>query len=103
MQLPRQRPKVRYCLIPDGARRRMTDSDIPPRDCDRPARRRGTVAIGTGDVANPTMGRTHRCEDRASSEQDMRLPGKARYVVVGAGIHGLSTAYHLATRLAASG
>src|SRR5581483_5510247 len=27
------------------------------------------------------------------------LPSKARYVVIGAGIHGLSTAYHLAERL----
>src|SRR4051812_40731445 len=28
----------------------------------------------------------------------MSIPGKARYVVIGAGIHGLSTAYHLAQR-----
>jgi glycine/D-amino acid oxidase-like deaminating enzyme len=31
------------------------------------------------------------------------VPAQARYVVVGAGIHGLSTAYHLATELAARG
>jgi glycine/D-amino acid oxidase-like deaminating enzyme len=31
------------------------------------------------------------------------LPASARYVVVGAGIHGLSTAYHLAKELAARG
>jgi glycine/D-amino acid oxidase-like deaminating enzyme len=31
----------------------------------------------------------------------VRLPGRASYVVVGAGIHGLSTAYHLAKELAA--
>ncbi|MCS7006015.1 MAG: FAD-binding oxidoreductase [Thermoleophilia bacterium] len=29
----------------------------------------------------------------------MEIPGSARYVVVGAGIHGLSTAYHLALEL----
>ena len=29
----------------------------------------------------------------------MELPGSARYVVMGAGIHGLSTAWHLATEL----
>ena len=33
----------------------------------------------------------------------MSLPSKARYIVIGAGIHGLSTAYHLASRLAAAG
>src|SRR5919112_5448618 len=33
----------------------------------------------------------------------MPLPSKARYVVIGAGIHGLSTAYHLARRLQAKG
>lgn len=33
----------------------------------------------------------------------MPLPSKARYVVIGAGIHGLSTAYHLAAKLAAKG
>ena len=33
----------------------------------------------------------------------MSVPSKARYIVIGAGIHGLSTAYHLATQLAAAG
>ncbi len=33
----------------------------------------------------------------------MSLPAKARYVVIGAGIHGLSTAYHLARQLQAKG
>ena len=33
----------------------------------------------------------------------MSLPNKARYVVIGAGIHGLSTAYHLAKQLQAKG
>ena len=33
----------------------------------------------------------------------MKLPAHARYVVIGAGIHGLSTAFHLAQRLQASG
>ena len=33
----------------------------------------------------------------------MELPRSVRYVVVGAGIHGLSTAWHLARELAASG
>ncbi len=33
----------------------------------------------------------------------MSLPPKARYVVIGAGIHGLSTAYHLARQLATRG
>jgi glycine/D-amino acid oxidase-like deaminating enzyme len=36
-------------------------------------------------------------------EQNMSLPDKARYVVIGAGIHGLSTAYHLARSLSAKG
>ena len=33
----------------------------------------------------------------------MALPNKAKYVVIGAGIHGLSTAYHLARALKARG
>ena len=33
----------------------------------------------------------------------MSLPTTSRYVVVGAGIHGLSTAYHLALALEESG
>ncbi len=33
----------------------------------------------------------------------MPIPPKARYVVIGAGVHGLSTAYHLAKALAARG
>ncbi|TML67599.1 MAG: FAD-binding oxidoreductase, partial [Actinobacteria bacterium] len=33
----------------------------------------------------------------------MPLPKKASYVVVGAGIHGLSTAYHLAKELQTRG
>ena len=33
----------------------------------------------------------------------MSLPKQASYVVVGAGIHGLSTAYHLAKELRSRG
>ncbi|MDX6467564.1 MAG: hypothetical protein QOI27_2604, partial [Gaiellaceae bacterium] len=33
----------------------------------------------------------------------MTLPSSSRYVVVGAGIHGLSTAYHLAQELRTRG
>jgi glycine/D-amino acid oxidase-like deaminating enzyme len=33
----------------------------------------------------------------------MSLPSSVKYVIIGAGIHGLSTAYHLALRLKASG
>ena len=33
----------------------------------------------------------------------MSIPNKVKYVVVGAGIHGLSTAWHLATKLKAKG
>ena len=33
----------------------------------------------------------------------MSLPEFSRYVIIGAGIHGLSTAYHLALRLKAKG
>ena len=33
----------------------------------------------------------------------MSLPSSAKYVVIGAGIHGLSTAYHLAKELEAHG
>ena len=33
----------------------------------------------------------------------MSFPTKSRYVVIGAGIHGLSTAWHLAERLQATG
>src|SRR4051812_32890932 len=41
---------------------------------------------------------------RAASQPAMpALPAAARCVIVGAGIHGLSTALHLAERLAASG
>jgi glycine/D-amino acid oxidase-like deaminating enzyme len=35
--------------------------------------------------------------------ESMKLPAHARFVVIGAGIHGLSTAFHLAQRLQASG
>jgi glycine/D-amino acid oxidase-like deaminating enzyme len=38
-----------------------------------------------------------------SLERTMTLPTKARHVVIGAGVHGLSTAYHLARRLEAAG
>lgn len=34
---------------------------------------------------------------------DMSFPSSSKYVIIGAGIHGLSTAYHLALELAASG
>ena len=33
----------------------------------------------------------------------MSLPNSTKYLIIGAGIHGLSTAYHLAVRLKASG
>src|SRR5262245_42849069 len=33
----------------------------------------------------------------------MTVPASAKYAVIGAGIHGLSTAYHLAQKLKASG
>ena len=33
----------------------------------------------------------------------MSLPRKAKYVIIGAGVHGLSTAWHLAKKLKASG
>ena len=33
----------------------------------------------------------------------MELPKSARFVVIGAGVHGLSTAYHLASQLEARG
>ena len=33
----------------------------------------------------------------------MTFPNKADYVIIGAGIHGLSTAWHLAKRLKAKG
>lgn len=33
----------------------------------------------------------------------MELPARAAYVIVGAGIHGLSTGYHLAKELEARG
>ena len=33
----------------------------------------------------------------------MSIPEKADYVIIGAGIHGLSTAYHLAAKLKAQG
>ena len=33
----------------------------------------------------------------------MAIPSHVKYLVIGAGIHGLSTAYHLAQKLKASG
>ncbi|HEY5597378.1 MAG TPA: FAD-dependent oxidoreductase, partial [Kiloniellales bacterium] len=33
----------------------------------------------------------------------MAMPTHAKYVIVGAGVHGLSTAWHLAERLRAGG
>src|SRR5687768_6716068 len=32
-----------------------------------------------------------------------RLPNRSKYVIIGAGVHGLSTAYHLALQLRAAG
>ena len=40
---------------------------------------------------------------RYNGHDVVKLPPHARYLVIGAGIHGLSTAYHLALRLRASG
>ncbi len=37
------------------------------------------------------------------SASELSVPGSARYVVIGAGVHGLSTAWHLARELEASG
>lgn len=37
------------------------------------------------------------------SAPNISIPNKARYVIIGAGIHGLSTAYHLALELKAKG
>ena len=33
----------------------------------------------------------------------MAIPNQSKYVIIGAGIHGLSTAYHLAQELKAKG
>ncbi len=33
----------------------------------------------------------------------MAMPSKVKYVIIGAGIHGLSTAWHLAAKLEAQG
>ena len=49
-----------------------------------------------------------RAVEKACGDQDMEIQMSlprltARYIVIGAGIHGLSTAYHLAERLHASG
>lgn len=33
----------------------------------------------------------------------MAIPNQSKYVLIGAGIHGLSTAYHLALELKAKG
>src|ERR1700745_717625 len=41
----------------------------------------------------------HFGDSVAPEEMTMTLPSRSRYVVVGAGIHGLSTAYHLAKEL----
>ena len=44
-----------------------------------------------------------RPEHRGDDPSLMSLPESARYVVIGAGVHGLSTAWHLAKELEASG
>src|SRR3712207_4859084 len=36
-------------------------------------------------------------------EREMQLPGRVEYVIVGAGVHGLSTAWHLTKELKARG
>ena len=58
--------------------------------------------FGRGDVANPILRAGGAAKMPASSQPRRSLPDalptKARYVVIGAGIHGLSTAYHLARR-----
>jgi methylglutamate dehydrogenase subunit A len=38
-----------------------------------------------------------------SKDNHMRVPDRSKYVIVGAGVHGLSTAYHLALELQARG
>lgn len=40
---------------------------------------------------------------QTQQESIMAFPSSSPYVIVGAGIHGLSTAYHLALELKASG
>ena len=42
-------------------------------------------------------------EQNKSESMTMSLPKKAKYVVIGAGIHGLSTAWHLAEKLKKNG
>ena len=38
-----------------------------------------------------------------SGEDPMAVPSGVKYAIIGAGIHGLSTAYHLALNLKATG
>ncbi len=49
---------------------------------------------GAGAIANPAV---------VPLFDVVRLPGSARFVVIGAGVHGMSTAYHLAMMLERSG
>ena len=42
-----------------------------------------------------------RPESHGGDEKKMQLPTRASYVVIGAGIHGLSTTWHLAKELKA--
>jgi glycine/D-amino acid oxidase-like deaminating enzyme len=76
---------------------RTVDSDMRSQDCDRSRNRRGACR----KPDDPARARLRG--SNAIPELAMPLPTKARYVVIGAGIHGLSTAYHLATKLAAAG
>src|SRR4051794_41041243 len=72
----------------------------------RPGSRTPIVAFYRPGVVNRIVAGAERCKDAGHQtsvdpEPTMPLPSKARYVVIGTGIHGLSTAYHLAKQLEA--
>ncbi len=68
-----------------------------------------TAAFAPGRIANPTHDAAGAMQSApilalaSIPEKTMSLPNKTRFVVIGAGIHGLSTAFHLASRLRAKG
>jgi len=63
--------------------------------------RRAGASVERTNLSCPTVERIGR--EELDRENAVAIPTRSKYVIIGAGIHGLSTAYHLAAALTASG
>src|SRR6185312_5674293 len=80
-------------------RRRARSRAVPPRPV-----RLGGIASGLREPLSLDLRPCYDFGHSVAAEAiPVTLPTRSRYVVVGAGIHGLSTAYHLAKELRARG